>query len=310
MKLVNWIFGSAIVLLLIVMAYEASRTETVQGWLNGLSTDAPVAAATASGSTSDTQADQTSTSIAQPAAVVSDSLSNTLQTAASTANQGNPQQERVLRQEQEQLSVSTRAGLEDSMRRVERSIREVEASKPNYQPAQNNYRIKNPADQIQPRTKEISAPPPVSKASSEPPPVVYQTPYNSRTFKAASNQPAASPAPVASNYAPPKPTPAATANEVESAGSFSRKFSQSEMNEFVSQYPDRTISIRFVHFGVLDAEMETVKSQIIDELVKKGYKEINRGWATMNGYTATDDVHFGMNGPRGVNFYIPALPKK
>lgn len=316
MKLVNWIFGSAIVLLLIVMTYEASRTETVQGWLNGLSTDAPVAAATASGSTSDTQVDQTSTSIAQPAAVVSDSLSNALQTAASAANQGNPQQQQGLQQQQElqlkqeQLPGKARAALEDSMRNAVRAIREVEASKPNYQPVQNNYRIKNPADQIQPRTKEISAPPPVSKASSEPPPVVYQTPYNSRTFKAASNQPAASPAPAASNYAPPKPTPAATANEVESAGSFSRKFSQSEMNEFVSQYPDRTISIRFVHFGVLDAEMETVKSQIIDELVKKGYREINRGWATMNGYTATDDVHFGMNGPRGVNFYIPALPKK
>lgn len=309
MKLVNWIFGSAIVLLLIVMAYEATRTETVQDWLNGLSADAPVAASTNSSSTSDTQADQTSTSIAQPAAVVSDSLSNALQAAAPQANPNNLQQGQQEPQP-EQFPVTSRAALEDSMRRVERDIRAVEASKPQYQPAQNNYRIKNPADQIHPRTKEISTPPPVSKASSEPPPVVYQTPYNNRTLRAATNQAAASPAPVTSNYAPPKPAPAASANEVESAGSFSRKFSQSEMNEFVSQYPDRSISIRFVHFGVLDAEMEAVKSQIIDELVKKGYKEINRGWATMSGYTATDDVHFGMNGPRGVNFYIPALPKK
>lgn len=310
MKLVNWIFGTAIVLLLIVMTYEASRTETVQDWLNGLSADKPVAATTASttsGSNSDSQTEQAGTSIAQPAAVVSDSLSNTLQAAASAANQGNPQQQREL---QQQSPDNTRAALEDSMRSAVRAIREVEASKPNYQPAPNSYRIKNPADQIQPRTKGIAAPPPVNKASSEPPPVVYQTPYNSRTFKAASSQPTSSPAPATSNYAPPKPAPAATANEVESAGSFSRKFSQSEMNEFVSQYPDRSINIRFVHFGVLDAEMETVKSQIIDELVKKGYREINRGWATMNGYTSTDDVHFGMNGPRGVNFYIPALPKK
>ncbi|MDD2794021.1 MAG: hypothetical protein PHD73_12635 [Sediminibacterium sp.] len=305
MKLVNWIFGSAIVLLLIVVAYEATRTDAVQDWLNGLSADAPVVATTTSSSSSNsnsnTQTEPTSTSIAQPAAVVSDSLSNTLQAAASAANQGNLQQQGLhqqqeLRQQKEQSPDNTRAALE--------------ASKPNYQPAQNNYRIKNPADQIQPRTKGVAAPPPVSKASGEPPPVVYQTPYNSRTFKAASNQPAASPAPATSNYAPPKPAPAAAANEVESAGSFSRKFSQSEINEFVSQYPDRSIGIRFVHFGVLDAEMEAVKSQIIDELVKKGYKEINRGWAIMNGYTSTDDVHFGMNGPRGVNFYIPALPKK
>ena len=305
MKLVNWIFGSAIVLLLIVMAYEAVRTETVQDWLNGLSAEAPAAATTASGSGA--APEQASTSIAQPAAVVSDRLSDALQAVTPAANPNSLQQ---TQKEPEQFPITSRAALEDSMRRVEREVRAVEASKPQYQPAQNNYRIKNPADQIQPRTKEISAPPPVSKASSEQPPVVYQTPYNSRTYRAASNQPATSPAPVASNYAPPKPAPAASANEVESAGSFSRKFSQSEMNEFVSQYPDRSINIRFVHFGVLDAEMETVKSQIIDELVKKGYKEINRSWATMSGYTATDDVHFGMNGPRGVNFYIPALPKK
>ncbi|MBH2003913.1 MAG: hypothetical protein I8H66_04415 [Sphingobacteriia bacterium] len=298
MKLVNWIFGSAIILLLIVIVYEAANTETVQGWLNSLSADAPVAARTAATSNPDNHSEQTSTTITQPVPAVPDSLSAPV--AAPATNLA----------AQEQLPGRTRAALEDSMRNVVNSIRQVEASKSGYEAAQSSYRVKNPADQIKPRTKEAASPSPVTRASNEPTPVVYQTPYNSRTFKATANTNTASPGPAPSNYAPPKPAPAAAANEIESAGSFSRKFSQSEMNEFVLQYPDRSINIRFVHFGVLDAEMETVKSQIIDELIKKGYKEINRSWATMNGYTATDDVHFGMNGPRGVNFYIPALPKK
>lgn len=300
MKLVNWIFGSAIILLLIVFVYEAANTETVQGWLNSLSADAPVAARTAATSDSDNNPEQTTTTITRPVPAVSDSLSAPV--AAPVTN--------LASQEQQQLPGKTRAALEDSMRNVVNSIRQIEASKSGYEAAQSSYRVKNPADQIKPRTKEVASPSPATRVSNEPPPVAYQTPYNSRTFKTASNTNTASPGPASSNYAPPKPAPAAAANEVESAGSFSRKFSQSEMNEFVLQYPDRSINIRFVHFGVLDAEMETVKSQIIDELVKKGYREINRSWATMNGYTATDDVHFGMNGPRGVNFYIPALPKK
>ncbi|HJV20507.1 MAG TPA: hypothetical protein VJ552_11560 [Sediminibacterium sp.] len=307
MKLVNWIFGSAIMLLLIVIIYEAANTETVQGWLNSLSADAPVVARTAAGPDPDNNSEQTSTAITQPAPAVPVSLPDSLRAATPVTNAASLQS---APQQTLHAPAATRVALEDSLRNVVSSFRQVKASKPGYEAEQSSYRIKNPADQIRPRTKELASPPPSTRVANEPPPVVYQTPYNSRTFKTAPNNNTPAPAPAASNYAPPKPVPAAAANEVESAGSFSRKFSQSEINEFVSQYPDRSINIRFVHFGVLEAEMETVKSQIIDELVKKGYREINRGWATMNGYTATDDVHFGMNGPRGVNFYIPALPKK
>ncbi len=85
----------------------------------------------------------------------------------------------------------------------------------------------------------------------------------------------------------------------------SRYFSQSEMNEFIRQYPNRSTYIHFVNFGSADNEMEGVRSQIIGMLNSNGYYEIDKYWFVYNGYTEIKEVHFGVNGNTAVNFYIP-----
>lgn len=87
----------------------------------------------------------------------------------------------------------------------------------------------------------------------------------------------------------------------------SRYFSQSEMNEFIRQYPNRSTYIHFVNFGSADNEMEEVRSQIIGMLNNNGYYEIDKNWFVYNGYTEIKEVHFGVNGNTAVNFYIPPI---
>lgn len=87
----------------------------------------------------------------------------------------------------------------------------------------------------------------------------------------------------------------------------SRFFSQSEMNEFIRQYPNRSTYIHFVNFGSADDEMEEVRSQIIGMLNNNGYYEIDKNWFVYNGYTEIKEVHFGVNGNTAVNFYIPSI---
>ena len=87
----------------------------------------------------------------------------------------------------------------------------------------------------------------------------------------------------------------------------SRYFSQSEMNEFIRQYPNRSTYIHFVNFGSADNEMEGVRSQIISMLNSNGYYEIDKNWFVYNGYTEVKEVHFGVNGNTAVNFYIPPI---
>lgn len=87
----------------------------------------------------------------------------------------------------------------------------------------------------------------------------------------------------------------------------SRYFSQSEMNEFIRQYPNRSTYIHFVNFGIADNEMEDIRSQIIGMLNSNGYYEIDKNWFVYNGYTEIKEVHFGVNGNTAVNFYIPPI---
>jgi hypothetical protein len=87
----------------------------------------------------------------------------------------------------------------------------------------------------------------------------------------------------------------------------SRYFSQSEMNEFIRQYPNRSTYIHFVNFGIADNEMEDIRSQIIGMLNSNGYYEIDKNWFIYNGYTEIKEVHFGVNGNTAVNFYIPPI---
>ncbi len=96
-------------------------------------------------------------------------------------------------------------------------------------------------------------------------------------------------------------------NPIQSDGFLSRKITQSEVDEFIRQFPDRSLNIQFVNFGSIDAEMENVKAQIIYELSRYKYRDINKGWNQMAGYVLTDDVHFAANGPRGVIVYIPPI---
>jgi hypothetical protein len=84
-----------------------------------------------------------------------------------------------------------------------------------------------------------------------------------------------------------------------------RDFSQSEMNEFMRQFPNRKTDIHFVHFGYLDAEMEAVRAQILAALNKNGYTNIDANWNKYTDYTTINEVHFGVNGYAGANFYIP-----
>ncbi|MDP1843239.1 MAG: hypothetical protein Q8K64_07430 [Sediminibacterium sp.] len=130
-----------------------------------------------------------------------------------------------------------------------------------------------PKQSITVRTKEASQP----SAS-----VVYATPYqpNIKTLPA-----------------PP----------IRSDGILSRKITQMEIDEFIRQFPDRSLNIQFVNFGSIDAEMENVKAQITYELSRYSYRDINKGWNQMSGYVLTDEVHFAANGPRGVIVYIPPI---
>ena len=80
-----------------------------------------------------------------------------------------------------------------------------------------------------------------------------------------------------------------------------------EIDEFIRQFPDRSLNIQFVNFGSIDAEMENVKAQITYELSRYSYRDINKGWNQMSGYVLTDEVHFAANGPRGVIVYIPPI---
>lgn len=96
-------------------------------------------------------------------------------------------------------------------------------------------------------------------------------------------------------------------NPIQASGYLSRKITQSEMDEFIRQFPDRSLNIQFVNFGSIDAEMENVKAQITYELSRYKYRDINKGWNQMAGYVSTDDVHFAANGPRGVIVYIPPI---
>ncbi len=84
-----------------------------------------------------------------------------------------------------------------------------------------------------------------------------------------------------------------------------RNFSQSEMNEFMRQFSNRKTDIHFVHFGYLDAEMESVRAQILAALNKNGYTNIDANWNRYTDYTTINEVHFGVNGYSGANFYIP-----
>ncbi|TAH13398.1 MAG: hypothetical protein EAZ12_01650 [Sphingobacteriia bacterium] len=84
-----------------------------------------------------------------------------------------------------------------------------------------------------------------------------------------------------------------------------RNFSQSEMNEFMRQFPNKKTDIHFVHFGYLDAEMEAVRAQILAALNKYGYTNIDANWNKYTDYTTINEVHFGVNGYSGANFYIP-----
>ncbi len=87
----------------------------------------------------------------------------------------------------------------------------------------------------------------------------------------------------------------------------SRYFSQSEMDEFKRQYPNKSTYIHFVNFGSVDDEMEGVRLQIIGMLNSNGYYEIDKNWFVYNGYTVIKEVHFGVNGNTAVNFYIPPI---
>ncbi len=84
-----------------------------------------------------------------------------------------------------------------------------------------------------------------------------------------------------------------------------RNFSQSEMNEFMRQFPNKKTDIHFVNFGYLDAEMEAVRAQILAALNKNGYTNIDANWNRYTDYTTINEVHFGVNGYSGANFYIP-----
>ncbi len=87
----------------------------------------------------------------------------------------------------------------------------------------------------------------------------------------------------------------------------SRYFSQSEMDEFKRQYPNKSTYIHFVNFDSVDDEMEGVRLQIIGMLNSNGYFEIDKNWFVYNGYTVIKEVHFGVNGNTAVNFYIPPI---
>jgi cytoskeletal protein RodZ len=91
------------------------------------------------------------------------------------------------------------------------------------------------------------------------------------------------------SYRIPKEVPRNSNNNMSGA----RNFSLSEMNEFMRQFPNRKTDIHFVHFGYLDAEMEAVRAQILEALNK------------YNDYTSINEVHFGVSGYSGANFYIP-----
>ncbi len=84
-----------------------------------------------------------------------------------------------------------------------------------------------------------------------------------------------------------------------------RNFSQSEMNEFMRQFPNRKTDIHFVNFGYLDAEMEAVRAQILAALNKNGYTNIDANWNRYTDFTSINEVHFGVYGYSGANFYIP-----
>lgn len=99
----------------------------------------------------------------------------------------------------------------------------------------------------------------------------------------------------------PKESPRSNSGSVSGA----RNFSQSEMNEFMRQFPNKKTDIHFVNFGYLDAEMEAVRAQILAALNKYGYTNIDANWNRYTDYTTINEVHFGVNGYSGANFYIP-----
>ncbi len=99
----------------------------------------------------------------------------------------------------------------------------------------------------------------------------------------------------------PKESPRSNSGSVAGA----RNFSQSEMNEFMRQFPNKKTDIHFVNFGYLDAEMEAVRAQILAALNKNGYTNIDANWNRYTDYTTINEVHFGVNGYSGANFYIP-----
>lgn len=100
-------------------------------------------------------------------------------------------------------------------------------------------------------------------------------------------------------------TPKESPRSNSGTGAGARNFSQSEMNEFMRQFSNKKTDIHFVNFGYLDAEMESVRAQILAALNKSGYTNIDANWNRYTDYTTINEVHFGVNGYSGANFYIP-----
>ena len=237
MKLVNWIFGSLFILLLIFILVEITDTPAFQNWWAGFNSG-------------QTAADRPST-----AAV-----------AANVQNQ-------TLAQQQQQ--PINRPQINPKPVVIQPRPLATTASSKTYN-----------------KTAPDSGPNTFNKPA--PPAIVYQSPYNARTLKSG---------PVVSAGL------SAINADSRSEGYLSRKITQAEINEFIRQYPERSIKIRFAFYGTCDAEMDNVKAQITSELVKNGYNGISYTWNPMNGYTSSDEVHFGPYGNSGAIIYIPPIRK-
>ena len=244
MKLVNWIFGSLFILLLIFILVEITDTPAFQNWWAGFNSE-------------QTTEDRPSS------APVAANLQNRI--PAQPQPQPLPQQQPINRQPivDKPLVIQLRPITTPTARRT-----------------------------IFTKTVPDSGTATFNKPA--PPAIVYQSPYNARTLKSG---------PVVSAGL------SAINADSRSEGYLSRKITQAEINEFIRQYPERSIKIRFAFYGTCDAEMDNVKAQITSELVKNGYNGISYTWNPMNGYTSSDEVHFGPYGNSGAIIYIPPIRK-
>lgn len=85
--------------------------------------------------------------------------------------------------------------------------------------------------------------------------------------------------------------------DINNIGIIPRKITEADLLPYINQLPDKTISVRFVSYGFADAEINSVKNQIITIMKKHGFINIEN----------TFHIKIGTEPPKSI---IPAFFQK